>query len=120
MTLSSKLPVIGEQVKVHLPGESPWAECVFRDESTSTWEGKILNLLVAERSENERKKITEYFVRSAEGGMTKTELAELESEDYKSVYEPVPVLHRYKQDDIVKFKLEDHRWVPAEEFIGRC
>lgn len=44
---TSPLPVpeVGQYLKVFLPGESPWAECVAVH-SDGTWEGRIDNRLV--------------------------------------------------------------------------
>ena len=38
-------PAVGDFVKVHLPGETPWAECVAVH-ADGTWDGRIDNHLV--------------------------------------------------------------------------
>ncbi len=49
-------PVIGAILKVHLPGESPWAECVAIH-ADGAWEGTILNRLFAEMPETDRQQV---------------------------------------------------------------
>lgn len=93
-------PKIGDMVKVHLPGESPWAECVAIHNDGS-WEGRITNRLVAERSEQERREAA----RVAGFGDR-----------------PLPALHSYRKDQIVRFgRLADvywEIWVPVEAAPG--
>lgn len=91
----------GDFVKVHLPGESPWAICrhVYND---GTFEGEINNKLVGEASEEERVEIGE---RLAPG----------------TGWVPQK-LHGYRCGQVVRFKLEvgqDYSiWVPAEGQAG--
>mgnify|MGYP001615679143 CR=1 FL=1 len=50
------MPRIGEFVKVCLPGEAPWAECVVVYED-GTWQGRIDNHLFAELSAQDRVRV---------------------------------------------------------------
>ena len=94
--------VIGQTIKVHLPGESPWAEClaVYDD---GTWEGRISNRLFAQMPAQERVAI---------------------AEPIWGKQDPLPSLHDYKQDMVVKFKRsvsQQHGyeiWVPTEAASG--
>jgi hypothetical protein len=89
-------PTVGEHIKVLLPGETPWAECVavYPD---GTWDGRIDNRLFYEMSEHER--------------------AQFMKREFGSV-SPVPRLHQYKLDDVIRFKREQTEccecWIPAE------
>ncbi len=74
------LPKVGEVVKVHLPGESPWAECVAVHDNY--WAGRIDNKLFAEYSEIERAA----FLKGS----------------WKNV-KPLPELHNHKQHDLINF-----------------
>lgn len=100
--MSKEKPEIGEMIKVFLPGESPWAECVAV-EPDGTWHGRIDNFLIAQ-SDELRQAIVD---RDWGGG------------------EPLKKLHGFKQNDVVRFKLEaiDDRlsiWTPAEPPGGRA
>lgn len=93
-------PKVGDVYKVFLPGESPWAECV-RVNADDTWEGKILNKLFHEHTADAQNAfLAETF----------------------GTAEPLPKLHDFKQDQIVKFKMEiaeDYEiFVPAESHVG--
>ena len=91
-----KEPNIGEHIKVLLPGETPWAECVavYPD---GTWDGRIDNRLFGEMSDRERAQ----FMRSEFGHVS-----------------PVPRLHQYKLDDVIRFKRDQteccEAWIPAK------
>ena len=103
--LKRATPGIGQEVKVWLPGEWPWAECVSQ-EGDGTWHGRILNQTVAESAS----------VR-----------ASLSSEWFDSP-EPLPKLHEFKLGDLVHFVpriLNDDpstvHWAPADEIApGRA
>ena len=85
-------PKVGTEIKVHLPGERPWAECVAVH-SDGTWEGKILNELFAEMSEDKRQQVW--------------------------AGEPLPRLHDFHRGDVVRFtRRSDDIWVPAEQRSG--
>ncbi len=89
------MPVtVGKTAKVHLPGESPWAECVAVHED-GTWDGRIVNRLFGEMSEHERARFTKREFGSAA---------------------PLPRLHDYRQGQLVRFKRERtdvyEIWVP--------
>lgn len=95
-------PVAGDAVKVHLPGESPWAECVAVHDD-GTWEGRIANHLVGQMSESERAEVGQQFFPDAPA-------------------QPLPSLHDFKFDQIIRFKryadLDYEIWVPAETTRG--
>jgi len=76
---------IGEYVKVHLPGEWPWAKVtkITKD----GFKGKIANTLVAEGCEFERRRISKHLFGTAE---------------------PMPVLHNYKLGDTVNFTKDEY------------
>lgn len=104
------MPDIGEMVKVSLPGESPWAECVTMYPD-GTWEGRIANRLFAEMSDEERVNVI--------GEMW----------DIPIVPGPgprlvngasLPRLHNFKQNQVVRFKrsAEFPIWEPAERDGG--
>jgi hypothetical protein len=86
---------IGEHIKVHLPGESPWAEVMATYED-GTWDGRISNRLFGEMSDIERARFTK---------------------DHFDTAKALPRLHDYKQDQVVRFCREttaDYSiWVPA-------
>ena len=90
------IPKIGDFVKVWLPGESPWAECVAVD--GDTWHGRIDNLLFAQDAELRKKFTQEHFGRG----------------------DPLPSLHDYKQDQIIRFGLKEGVWQPVEMAGGRA
>lgn len=94
--------VVGETIKVFLPGESPWADCVFVY-SDGTWEGRIVNRLVGEMSDRHRADLTEKLFGPGR---------------------PLPKLHDFRCGDLVRFKREiatDYEiWVPAEQARGRA
>lgn len=73
-------PKVGEDVKVWLPGEWPWAECVSQ-ESDGTWHGRILNKTFAESAAMRQSFSAEVF----------------------GINEPLPQLHDFKLGDIVHF-----------------
>ena len=89
--------MIGSYAKVFLPGESPWAECVAIYED-GTWDGRIDNRLFAELSEHEQARFMKRIFRSVA---------------------PLPRLHDYHQNQIVRFKREltpDYEiWVPYDK-----
>lgn len=100
--MSHHVPEVGEYIKVWLPGETPWAECVSLNPDGS-WQGRIANHLFAQRSEFERTKIArEWFPGSPA--------------------KPLPSLHVYKQDQVVTWFWHDDgtgaRWMPAELTLG--
>jgi hypothetical protein len=84
-------PVIGEAIKVHLPGESPWADCVAINDD-GTWTGRICNRLFNEFTAEERKAFSPDIGDRA---------------------------HKYRQNDVVLFRREISDsyeiWVPAEK-----
>jgi hypothetical protein len=88
------VPKVGEMVKVWLPGETPWAEClaVLPDHQ---WVGRIDNELLAENA-----------------GWR----AQIAKEQFNSDV-PLAQLHNYKQNDRVIFEIEAGAgyevWVPA-------
>lgn len=86
---------IGDDVKVHLPGESPWAEVVAIHED-GTFDGRIENRLFAQMSEHEQ--------------------AQFLKREFSTVA-PLPKLHDHKQDDVIRFRREltpDYEiWVPV-------
>lgn len=86
-------PAIGEVVKVHLPGESPWAECIGKS-ADGTWLGVIKNRLVNE--------------------MTEFEIARFLKREFGTVKFP-PRLHDFKCGDTVRFEHDGKFdiWVPT-------
>jgi hypothetical protein len=88
-------PIIGESIKVKLPGETPWVECVavYPD---GTWDGRIDNRLFGEMSDHER--------------------AQIMKREFGEVF-TVPRLHQYKLNDVVRFAREQQEycecWVPV-------
>lgn len=96
--------MVGEFYKVRLPGESPWAECkaVHPDGS---WEGRIDNELV--------------------GSMTEAERAVVSAEMFPGQATPLPSLHNFKFNDVVRFSWQNlvddyYGWLPAEQPGGRA
>lgn len=88
------MPAIGDTIKVHLPGESPWAECLAVHDDGS-WDGKIINKLIHEYSEHERAQFTKRWFGTAQ---------------------PLPKAHDFKQGQIIRFCPDEdmpHVWVPA-------
>ena len=73
--------MIGENIKVLLPGERPWVEVI--EESNGRIKGRILNKLYAEYSEHEQ--------------------AQFMKREWGSV-EPLPKLHDFKKNDEVWFE----------------
>lgn len=85
---------IGDMVKVYLPGESPWAECVAINED-GTWLGRIDNHLIGSASLEERTRIAAHFFPGS---------PPLEADK-----------HPYKFNDVLRFKRDmdmPHVWVP--------
>ncbi len=99
-----KEPEVGQWIKVHLPGESPWAECLAVH-ADGTWEGRIDNHLVGSASEAKRREVAQHFFPDAPA-------------------EPLPSLHSFELNDVVRFKREianDYEiWVPGEQRSGRA
>lgn len=93
-------PVVGAFIKVWLPGETPFAEClaVYDD---GTWQGRIDNHLVAQRSDADRAKIGQRLFPDSDAA-------------------PLPSLHNYRQGDIVVWKWEGGCWKAAEPPPGRA
>lgn len=90
-------PKVGESVKVHLPSESPWADCVAVYED-GTWDGKIANDLIESAPYSQRMEF-------------------LQSHGWTGRSLPTFGAHAYKYGDVVRFRLlEEHGysiWVPA-------
>ena len=88
---------IGECRKVHLPGESPWAD-VIAVYSDGTWDGKIANTLFAEMPESDRQQVW--------------------------AGESLPRLHDFHRNQVVRFNRELgdgwEIWVPAERAGGNA
>lgn len=83
----------GENVKVYLPGESPWVEVI--EESDGKMKGRIINKLFHEHSEHEQ--------------------AQVMKRDWDDVG-PLKKLHDYKQGDEVWFERGfSDEWVPVEQ-----
>ena len=77
---------IGEFVKVHLPGESPWAEVVTITDSGFI--GRIDNKLFHEMSEIEQARF---------------------NKDQFGTVKPLPQLHKHCENDLVEFvRNEEH------------
>ena len=81
------MPEVGKTVKVHLPGESPWAEVLEITEKGFL--GRIDNKLFSEYSEFEQ--------------------AQWMNDTWNTV-ESLPVLHDYKFNDEVNFVLGSGNW----------
>jgi len=85
--------MIGDTIKVLLPGERPWAKII--GETDEMVQARIINKLFREFSEHEQAQFT------------KREFGEIE---------PLPELHSFKQGDEIWFELGEHGdWVPAPE-----
>ena len=95
------MPSVEQFAKVHLPGESPWAEClaVMPD---NQWVGRIDNFLVGQSEELRRQISIDSFGNP----------------------EPLPCLHDYKKYDVVIFKRlvegDLDWWVPVHHFYGEA
>lgn len=94
----------GEYYKVRLPGETPWAEClaILPDGS---WEGRIDNNLI--------------------GSMSEAERAAVSAEMFSGQSTPLPSLHNFKQNDVVRFSWQHvadnyYGWLPAEQPAGHA
>lgn len=100
---TSETPAIGEYKKILLPGETPWAECVAI-EPDGSWHGRIANKL-----------FTEYDDR------TRDEIA-----GFGPQIDPLPRLHNFKQDDVVRLVWRGHLdplrrgWIASETPGGRA
>lgn len=88
---------VGESYKVHLPGESPWAECMAVNPD-GTWYGRIDNELIGSASEERRREVTKHFFPDA---------------DFV-----IPAKHDFKFNDIVRFENTEFGWVPTESQDG--
>ncbi len=93
---SRQKKLVGETVKVLLPGERPWVKVIGASEG---WiKGRIINKLFHEYSEHEQ--------------------ARAMKRDWDSV-DPLPKSHDYKQGDEVWFEMgTDNKsgwWVPVEK-----
>jgi hypothetical protein len=95
--MSGDAPRVGEIVKVSLPGETPWV-VVVAIEADGTWHGRISNVTVAQRSDEDRLLIAQRF------GSDKL----------------VPSLHGWKHGDVVCFGRTDRGWEPIETTGGRA
>lgn len=84
---------IGQVIKVSLPGESPWAECVAIHDD-GTWNGRIVNQLFHEMSEIAQAR----FTKGAFSTVAK-----------------LPQLHSFKQGEVVRFEESDGRWTPLTD-----
>lgn len=91
-------PQPGSFAKVHLPGESPWAECQFVNPD-GTWVGRIDNYLFGQMTDAEREAVI--------------------APAFGEGRAPLPRLHSYKQHDLIIFRLEStpdfEIWVPLEQ-----
>lgn len=91
--------VKGGFFKVHLPGESPWAECVAVHPE-GHWDGRIANRLVGEMPAEERLQVAQHCFPGAQRAL--------------------PSLHGYRENQVVRFKRFTDAvggfeiWVPAE------
>ena len=84
--------MIGDVVKVHLPGESPWAEVL--EEKNDRIRGRINNKLFHDYSEHEQ-------ARWLKG-------------EFDTV-ETLPKLHKFSQGDELWFRRGDYNeWVPDD------
>ena len=95
---------VGEYYKVCLPGETPWAECLAVHPDGS-WEGRIDNELV--------------------GSMSEADRALVSAEMFPGQSTPLPSLHHFKQNDVVRFgwhHLVDnyYGWRPTEQPAGNA
>ena len=81
--------MIGDTIKVHLPGEAPWAEVV--EEASGMVKARIVNKLLHDYSEHEQAG----FMQREFGCVT-----------------PLECLHAFKKGDEVWFKKDSHdEWV---------
>ena len=103
---------VGESVKVWLPGETPWAECVATYPD-GTWEGRIANRLFAEMSDEERATILGVMWSIPIVPGPKPRLATAED---------LPRLHSFKEGQVVRFRRDEDNgvWEPAEAAGGRA
>ncbi len=82
---------LGQNVKVHLPGEAPWAEIV-----EIRIKGRIVNKLFHEHSEHEQ--------------------AQFMKREFGDV-QPLEQSHKFKQGDEVWFEKDEHgQWEAVTEF----
>lgn len=99
------VPAVREMVKVHLPGESPWAECVLVH-GDGTWEGRIDNRLVTDWTDDENRAFMAAHFPSNRPG------------------DRLEKLHSHHQNDVVRFAwvraFDDvWLWVPERRLIER-
>lgn len=91
---TEKALIIGQNIKVLLPGERPWVEII--EKTGSKFKGKIINTLFRELSEHEQARFM------------KRELGEVQQ---------LPELHSFKRGDDVWFEQGtnecDGWWVPV-------
>ena len=87
--------MIGENIKVLLPGERPWVKVI--EEVVDRFKGRIINKLFHEYSEHEQ--------------------AQFMKREWDSV-SPLESLHSFKQGDELWFEVSDQDrtgwWVPVE------
>lgn len=105
-------PEVGKMVKVWLPGETPWAECIAVHPD-GTWEGRIANRLFAEMSDEERALVL--------GEMWNIPIVPGPKPRLASAAD-LPRLHGYKQDQVVRFRRGSDTpiWEPAESPGGNA
>ncbi len=83
--------MIGDNIKVHLPGESPWARIL--ELAPGKVKAKIINRLFHQHSEHVQ--------------------AQFMKREFGSV-RPLELLHDYKQGDELWFEKDEfNEWVPA-------
>ena len=84
--------MIGDTIKVYLPGESPWAEVM--EEANGTVKARIINKLFNEYSEHEQ-----------------AQFMKREMGDVK----PLEQLHVFRKGDEIWFRKGDYdEWVPVQ------
>lgn len=87
--------VVGETIKVLLPGETPWVEVI--EELGNKFKGQILNKLLHEFSEHEQAQFTKRWL---------------------GTVQQLPQLHVFKKGDQVWFEEGtdecDGCWIPVE------
>lgn len=87
--------MVGEIIKVLLPGETPWVEII--EELGNKFKGQILNKLLHEFSDHEQAQFTKRWF---------------------GTVQQLPQLHTFKKGDEVWFREgtddRDGWWVPAE------
>lgn len=87
--------MIGENIKVLLPGERPWVEVL--EETGNTFKGRILNKLYDEFSEHEQ--------------------AQFMKREWGTI-EKLPILHNFKQGDELWFEQgtgnREGWWIPHD------